>query len=1654
MRIAGDSAAGLLSHLKGAVVFAVGLSVIAGTAAAESFSPNSKTPHDAGAEGTSYDGAAVRAQSAGHITITEFLAENESGLQDEDGEFSDWIEIYNPGAAPVALAGYQLTDGAANWTFPPLALGARQFLVVYASGKNRTNPPAPLHTNFKLDNAGEYLALRDASNNALSEFAPYPAQRADYSAGTGTNGGVVYFFTPTPGRANGVSFSGFVADIAFNVKRGFFSAPVTVAITNSTPGAAIHYTLDGSTPTETSAPYTTPLLLSATTTLRARAFKPGFRPTKVHTGSYIFLADVIQQTAASAQAYGWPAGPINGQVLRYGLNPTLRARYSTSQLLAALRQIPTMSIVTDQENLTDPARGIYVNGPADGAAWERPVSLELIPPGGSDGFQEDCGLRIRGGQSRSGNFPKHSFHVNFRREYGTAKLRFPLFGADGAEEFDTFDLRCEHGYAYADPYPYGSEFTAVRDVFCRDLWGATGHATTRSRAYHLYLNGQYWGLYQTQERAQEDYAETYLGGAKEEYDVIKATGLPQLTIEASSGSLTNWRALWLGARTVAANPANSNYFALLGRNADGTPNPSLPVLLDPKELAAYLLLHYYCGHSDEPLSVSFNFEKPNNFRALRHQELAAPFHFFVHDGESSVRAPEWVDNRANSVNLTSPNRAQFEFSNPEWMHEDLLANAEYRIAFADEAQRLLFNGGAFTAAKSQPFFDARAAEIDQAVIGESIRWGRNATDNQTTWSNKIAEIRSLFFPMRTETVITQLRQRNLFPAIDAPALSSYGGLVSPGFNLHLTNLVGGGTLYYALGGADPRAIGGGFHPEALAYSPGTPITINSQTTIKARVRSGAIWSAAVAATFYTMQDFTKLLVSEIMYNPPAAGATSGDNFEFLELKNAGTNALDLGGATFTDGITFTFTNGSRLAPGQFFILGRNPSVLTNKYPGLAVHGAYGGRLDNAGEQITLTHALGGAVFSFDYNNSGRWPLAPDGQGFSLAPRHPNANPDPGNPSNWRASTNPGGSPGTDDPVSAILPVLVNEALTHTDPPDLDTIELFNPNGANVDIGGWFLTDDATQPRKFRIPDGTLIVSGGYRVFTEADFNPDPLTDVNSFALSSSGDQVYLLSGDAAGNLTGYSHGFAFDGAAKGITFGRHVISTGDEHFVAQVAPTLHASNSGPRVGPVVIKQIMYHPPDLAGGVNDSTGEYIEIENFSAGPVPFYDPAAPTNTWHVRGGVSFDFPTNVMLPSGGTLVLVNFNPADPTALAAFRAKYGPFTLAPVFGPYNGKLDNSRDTVNLNRPDTPDTSGVPRIVVDEVTYRDSAPWPVAPDGSGASLHRVSVSAYGDDPINWSAVVPLTISRQPASVAIRPTSNVVFTVVANGNGSLNYQWRLNGTNLFEGGGFSGVNSATLLVTNVFAQHRGDYTVLVTDDSSSVVSLPASLTVLIGPGIATQPQSMTAVAGDTVTFSVTVSNTATLPLGFRWRKNHLTTEFLTLNSHTSVLTVTNVSTNALYGVVLTNAANVIGILSATATLDVLADSDGDHVPDLWMVQSFGHTNGLAADLSRAGDDPDRDSMSNRAEYIAGTDPRDKMSYLKVDVNRSGDADIVMLQFLAMSNRSYSVQFKASWVAGSWTNLEELTAAPTNRLVILTDLLSPKEGRFYRLATPRVLVP
>jgi len=1493
-----------------------------------------------------------------------------------------------------------------------------------------------------LQNGVNLLAIQGLNDSAASPDFLIAAQLVENKIVGTTNH---YFATPTPGMPNGSGFLAFVADTKFSHHRGFYTTNFALVITTETPGATIVYTTNGSVPSLTNGfVYSGPIPVSGTTTLRAAAYQDGFEPSGVDTQTYIFVNDVIRQPEGVKPGPDWPAPRGRGtglQTYDYGMDQTVvNSPAVNGTIRNDLQAIPTYSIVMSLYDLFDPATGFYANAGGDTLAWERPCSIELIYPDGSPGFHINGGIRIRGGYSRSPDNPKHGLRVFFRQEYGAASLKYPVFGPTGPGELVKFDIRTFQNYSWSfDGSPL---FIGLRDQFSRDTQLAMGQAGTRGDFYHLYINGAYWGVYNTDERAEANFGAFYYGGDPADYDCIKVSPDDGYIIYATDGDMGAWTRLWMQATNGLASDAA--YQKVQGNNPDGTPNLNYEVLLDVDNLIDYMLVIFYGGNLDAPISNFLGNLGPNNFFALRSRIERVGFRFTAHDSEHTL-----LDVNASRIGpfpAGDPvSGGGLLKSNPQYVFQQMWGNAEFRLRVADHAQKHFFNGGALTASRALTRFLTRSNEIYQSVNAESARWGNAnhtpAFTRSVDWLTTMRYVAGTFMPQRVPIVINQLKSKGLYPNVAAPVFNQFGGSVPVDFALVITNLNSISTVWYTLDGSDPRQRGGGVSAGALAYA--GPITFNGfRNFVRARVLSGTNWSALVEATFYTVQDFSKLLLTEIMYNPPSIGLVSGDEFEFLELKNAGGVDLDLSGLYFSAGITFTFTNGTRLGPGEFFVLGRDAARLQSKYPGLAVNGIYTGKLDNGGETVTLTHPLGTTLLSAQYNDAAPWPVAADGLGFSLVPRDPNANPNPSAASNWRASTLAGGSPGADDPPSSIAPILINEALTHPDGPPGDEIELYNPNASAADIGGWFLTDDRKAPKKFRIPDGTMIDAGSYLVFTEADFNATPGTN-NSFGLSAQGEEVFLFSGDANTNLTGYSHGFSFGAAAAGVSFGRYVTSTGEEQFVAQIARTFGAANAGPKVGPLVVGQVMYHPLDLGGSVEDVTDEYVELLNITSSPVPLYDQDFPTNTWRLRGGADFNFPTNVTLPSGGSLVVVSFSPADPLALAAFRARYPLFANVPVYGAYGGKLINSGGTVGVYRPDQPVAGQVPYILVDEVQYQDSMPWPAAAGGAGAALARVNPSQYGNDPINWKAVTPLTLYAQPQNIVARPGTNATFAVSAIGTGALSYQWRFNGVDL--------VNATKPTLTIPFAQtnQAGVYAVMVTDLSTVGVSAPASLVLLLNPTIIQQPQNVTALLGDTVAFSVKVAGTQ--PFGYRWRytlTNGLQKVVANFGQGMSTLTIPNVQfTNAgSYLVTVTNAGNLSpGVTSGTAVLTVLADSDGDRMPDLWEIaHGLDPNNPNDASL-----DSDQDGMTNLQEYIAGTDPQDPLSYLRIDAASLAGGGGVVLQFFAVSNKTYTVLYTDSLNRAPWTRLSDVGAARTNRTVALTNALPGVLGRYYRLATP-----
>jgi hypothetical protein len=661
---------------------------------------------------------------------------------------------------------------------------------------------------------------------------------------------------------------------------------------------------------------------------------------------------------------------------------------------------------------------------------------------------------------------------------------------------------------------------------------------------------------------------------------------------------------------------------------------------------------------------------------------------------------------------------------------------------------------------------------------------------------------------------------------------------------------------------------------------------------------------------------TNLVFSEIMYNPPGEGATSGDEFEFIELKNVGPYALNLSGLFFSAGINFSFTNGSQLAPGQLFLLARNPGVLATRYAGVLVNGTYTGKLDNGGEKVAISHPVAGEIISVTYDDVAPWPVAADGFGFALVL-------DPATGA-YRPSAERFGSPGSDGGLSAIGGVVINEVLSSSTLPLKDTIELLNTASTNVDVSGWYLSDDPSLPQKFRIPDGPPLAPGDYRTFNEDDFNPTPGLGV-SFGLNSFGDDIYLFSADAAGQLTGYSHGFSFGAAQDGVSFGRYINSVGEEQFALQSTRTLGAANAGPRVEPVVISEINYHP-------RNSIDEFLEIQNVLASDMPLYDPANPTNTWRLSG-LGFTFPTNISIPANGFVLLVNDDPA------AFRARFAVPPEVQIFQ-YAGALQDSGENLELQAPDLPTTNGVPYFAYDTVRYNDRTPWPLAADGAGASLQRINSSAYGNDPINWLAarptpgrqgligVAPL-ITTQPASRTNATTGTSSFSVVASGSAPLFYQWRFNGGNITD------ATNANLVLSNLKLADSGNYSAVVFNSAGSAQSGAAALLVRPGPVVTTNPTNVfvrikpDTQAAPTTNATFTASATSyNPPLRYQWQFNGISIAGATNLS----LTVTNVqlTNEGNYVVVVTDAigstasvpASLVPMIKPILTVSPIAQS------------------------------------------------------------------------------------------------------------------------------------
>ncbi len=758
------------------------------------------------------------------LVINEFMASNSNCIPDPQGEYDDWIEIHNAGDYAINVAGMYLTDDLSvptKWRIlgdyrGVVTIAAGGYLVIWADDDTSD---AGLHTNFKLAAGGEEIALFDSDGITLIDSITFGEQTGNISYGRypDASDNWQFFGFPSPATENVSVYQGFVDDVEFSHKRGFYDTPFSVTLATETKDAIIYYTLDGTEPYKflgygrddgivySGAVYTAPVSISETTSLRAVAIKPGWKPTNMDAQTYIFLDDVILQDHQATLDAGFP-GSWGGISPDYGMDPDVIGQNGedlfdgiyVATVRDDLKSIPTLSIAMNIDDMFG-AAGIYTNSTSGGIAWERPASVELIFPDGSEGFQVNCGIRIHGGAFRRfGLAKKHSFRLLFKGIYGPTKLRFPLFGDEAADSFETIVLRAgaNDGYSW-NSARYTEQYT--RDEFGRSLQRATGNAGAHGTFVHLYINGIYWGLYNPVERPDHSFSASYYGGDREEWDSIHDNS-------ANNGDKTAWNQMITKCRQAAS--SDEAYQELQGSNPNGTPNPSYPHLMDVPNYIDYLIVNLWGGNWDWPWK--------NWWAGRERSDSSTGFKFYCWDYENTI---------GNNLGRSPLNKNALNnnFSQAGQPHQSLKQNTEYRLLFADRVHKFFFNGGILTPESLIARYANLAASVERAIVAESARWGdqhRHPPLTLEEWYDRDFNyndgragrdwILNYYLPRRSDIVLQQFRNAGLYPNVDAPVFRingsyQHGGHISKDNLFSMT--AAAGTIWYTLDGSDPRTPG-------------------------------------------------------------------------------------------------------------------------------------------------------------------------------------------------------------------------------------------------------------------------------------------------------------------------------------------------------------------------------------------------------------------------------------------------------------------------------------------------------------------------------------------------------------------------------------------------------------------------------------------------------------------------------------------------------------------------------------------------------------------------------------------------------------------------------------------------------------------------------
>ncbi|MFM1944697.1 MAG: hypothetical protein RI897_3679 [Verrucomicrobiota bacterium] len=929
------------------------------------------------------------------LFINEVMSDNTSTLTDQAGLFHDWIEIYNPADVAVDLTDFALTDDSlapGKWRFPTVLIQPQSYLVVFASDLNLVDPSQPLHTNFKLAAGGERLLLSDSALQLIDEFQ-IPALAVDQAVGRVPDGsGSLQLLSQadtTPGMANPILTTDPILQAPTLLPDGgFFADPVTVEVVAAEPTHTIHYTVDGSEPSSLSPTLDAPLTLSQTTVLRVLARHP-----RGH------LSDPVSRTFFIGVDHQLP-------IISLATSPTNMA-FRDGYLYGM-----GSSVLSSQDR-------VLQNYPYSGSnAWkdrEVEVALELFETNHITALRQQAGMKIFGGWGSRG-YPQKSLALFARRIYGDGKFNHRLFPEQNLNEFESFVLRnsgndnqSTHQTPPRPPItefgttrPYGSyfvngTFTLLRDAFLQQLLDGTSLDRQAYRPAVVYINGDYWGIYNIREKTSADYVSAHNHVAPDQMDLIEGYG------KVNAGSSTTYTAMRSYiANQDMANPAN---YAFVQEH-----------YLDIANFIDYHLAVIYFQNFDI-----------GNIKCWRPSAPRGRFRWIVYDQDygfglwpAAIYEPAMARDYGDYRNMfdfyTAGTGTSVSWPNGggnTLLLRRLLDNPDFRNRFIQRCADLL--NTTFHPDRVQQTLATMAEVIRPEIPAHLERWNWTsitardfglphqsefAPFTQDTWEQNLAVL-SDFGATRPD----KLRQ----DCIDHFQLTGDLGTLQlevdpPGAGLIQlnsitpTNLPWTGTYFVDVPNSLQAIPTPGYRFVSWSTPNSTSTAFTLSNSIQANTTNTFIAHFEPAPANPTTPP--ELIITEIQYHP-ADNADSGD---WITLHNPGPNPVHLTGWIFRDNEdhhAFLLPD-TTLEGGSSLVLCEEEDRFRIYHDAaLPVAGSFQFGLNNSGDTLRLYRPDGTLALSITYDDVAPWPPEADGTGRTLQLIDPQA--DPTLPQSWTAS---------------------------------------------------------------------------------------------------------------------------------------------------------------------------------------------------------------------------------------------------------------------------------------------------------------------------------------------------------------------------------------------------------------------------------------------------------------------------------------------------------------------------------------------------------------------------------------------------------------------------------------------------------------------------